>query len=422
MRLRVSALKLLSKWWMIPVAALLAWAAWSGPLPFLGLLLLFGLVVMSGETPFHSYLAAFAYYAVVSIDVPHAFSTYANSGLPQSDPFINVIGWVIWFLTAAFLAAFWAVAKWFALYFSKKGIPFSHALATIVTLFITTGPVVGWVHWAHPLLASGVVFPGFGWWSVLATALVIAFYAEIPRLSLGRRSWLVAHLLLASAILVTNIQVREKISPLRLMTKVYAIQVHDGNPRSYETYRRRLAVLRRVLEEVNASGWRSVIVLTPESYGREWSKTFSMLLWPHLERFKEQGGILLVGLARPRPEMGSELFAYGAVEGVVYRNRVQPPSDYLLAAGTEYGSGVIDPDHSPIVRLKGDHVFMAICFESFLMNHLMAALSEGVKPDYMLVSSNIWMIRGKSAFRINRLSIEMMSRILGVPYRWAYNV
>lgn len=420
--LRVNVLKLLSKWWMIPAAGLLAWAAWSGPLPFLGLLLLFGLVVMSGETPLHSYLAAFAYYAVVSIDVPHAFSTYINAELVQPEPFVRVAGWAIWFLAAAFLASFWAVAKWLAIYLSNKGVPFSYAFATFVTLFVTAGPVVGWIHWAHPLLASGVILPGFGWISVLFTALVIAFYAEVPRVSLGRDKWLAAHALLAGAIVFSNIHVQDKISPLRLMGKVYAVQSHDGNPGSYEVYQRRLHALRKILNEVNASK-ASVIILTPEGYGRRAPKVLiAALLWPRLDELKAQGSILLLGVSRPHPQMGSEIDAYGAVEGVIYRNRIQPPADYLFTIGTEYGAGIIDPDHSPIVRLKGDHVFMAICFESFLMNHLMAALSEGVKPDYMLVSSNVWMIRGRSAFRINRLSIEMMSRILGVPYRWAYNV
>ena len=410
-------------WWTVPAAAAIAMAAWSGPLPFLGLLLFFGVIVMSGKTPLHAFISAFAYYAVVSIDVPHAFSSYVNAALPQPDSFVNVLGWVIWFFTAVFLAGFWSFAKFLASYLSHKGIPFAYGIVTFFALLVTAGPVVGWVHWAHPLLASGVIFPGFGWWSVLATALVMSFYTEIPRLSLGKWPWLTAHALLAGAIIFTNIHIQDEISPLRLMGKVYVIQSHDGNPNDYEVYRHRLNVLRKVIDEVNASEKKSVIILTPESYGQRASKALTAaILWPRLDELKARGNTLLLGVVRPHPQLGSEIDAYGAVEGVIYRNRIQPPADYLFSIGTEYGAGIIDPNHSPIVNLNGDHVFMAICFESFLMNHLMAALSEGVKPDYMLVSSNVWMIRGKPAFRINRLSIEMMSRILGIPYRWAYNV
>jgi hypothetical protein len=120
------------------LAAILGAAAWSGPMPLIGLA-----YFLPHVTRKHPLAAAFAYYASATWPTIPA----ARAFLPTTTP--KAIA--IWLAASAILALPWLLPRHIAL------------ASTAITGI------------ASPFIAAGVLFPGIGWTGLLAIALPIRF-------------------------------------------------------------------------------------------------------------------------------------------------------------------------------------------------------------------------------------------------------
>jgi hypothetical protein len=391
----------------IAAAIALAWLSWHFEV-LLPLLLLFGYVVFSCSRWHETWLACAAYYLTVSYEIPTAFHTY----FPDLNP---ALGYLTWLSAGFLIAAPWALAKAVMVKLDLDTDRW-RVLAVLALLVVTALPPFGWITWTHPLLLAGILFPGLGLSAILLTAVAIACTPLLARLS--RVGVTVTVVLFFGMVIVAN----QLTVPAPAYSAVDAMRTQNGMYFYSQGMKRMSAVGERIREAVDleANDW---IILTPESYLGPHRSSIDLYFQQFEPAMQQHNLTTLVGMdveVRPGVFLNA-LTAYGAEQGVVYSARLPM---ILNALPMGKAREALQPWRSPVVPIgrHGKRVFFAICYEGYLIEHLMAALLSGDPIDEMIVASNLWAIHDLWLARIQAGSIQLMARIVNAPLAWSYNL
>lgn len=389
------------------IAGAIGYFAWLDA-SHLPLLIAFGFLVIYTRSAFSSWLTATTYYLVSSADLPVAFTIYF-----PDDHFL--FGYLFWAISGVLLGLPWLFMRWAA---DLKALARLHdlrfALVAFVGLIFSLLPPFGLIHWVHPGLASGMMFPGWGLWGLLLTFIIISIFPLVV-LHL-QRGWLFFCILIGAALLFSfnNISYDGKNT---LIPNVYAVVADKGEYSNLDGYDRINDVLTTSEEAISLE---VPIVLFPEVYVGVMRSSIKVLMSPIEPRMREAGITTLVGADYPVSEglYDNALIGFGATTGLVYRARLPMPLNALPWVESRQRLHLTD---NPVVEVDGKSVFFAICYEAYLLEHAVTAMLFGEKPDMMLASSNLWAIKNLRLTPIMGLSIDMMARIIGIPVKWSHN-
>lgn len=389
----------------IALSGALGFFAWQS-FNLLSLLILFSLVVMFTRSAWATWAAAFSYYFIASNEIPQAFAAYYPDSLP-------VLGYLVWIISAALIALPWALSRKLvdAKVFHNLG-DLRYALATIVGMVVSLLPPVSWIHWVHPGLSSGVFFPGWGLWGLLLTFILIAVFPLLVY-QLKQKTFVVV--LIAIGGLLTYNSMSYDVPALS--SSASSVTTDKGRYKPSEGFDR--------IKQVEQIGQQAIdfgvpLVVFPETFLGPDRRSIHLILDPVVRDMKRNNVSLLVGLDKKVRDgvYDNALYAFGKEEGVVYRARMPMPLNGMPIGDARQR---FHPFTSPVKSLGEQTVFFSICYEGYLLEHAVAAMASGERPNIMLASSNLWALKGLHLVEIQKLSILMMSRMTGVPLEWALN-
>lgn len=144
---------------LVVAAVATGWLGWSGHVLALPVALLFPALWASAPNRVAAGMVAAAYFLAASRGLPEGVAMFFGTSVWA--------GALLWLLASLSFVALHA-----ALWTSRPG--WGRAARHLAATVLMAVPPFGIVGWAHPITAAGVLFPGWGWWGLFATAASLA--------------------------------------------------------------------------------------------------------------------------------------------------------------------------------------------------------------------------------------------------------
>lgn len=395
---------------LLPACCLLAAgigvAAWSGPdsLVPLALLLLVPVLVFKAERRSGAFSIAFSYYGSATRAVPDIIGYFFPS-LPMAAAL------ALWAGHCALLALPWAIA-----FAPPSAPPRRRAALLLAALATATLPPVGLFHWGSPLMAAGLLYPGWQSAGLALTAALLALLAACKWNSRPFRAALAAACMLAA---FANLGYR----PPPPAPGWHAVSLEFGKSPglwSDDMAARREALAAMALRSLDAG---AKVVIFPESISGS-SRRPQDAVWQRVSDLgRRRGATVLVGEERwnaARSGFRNALVAYGAAQGagqVMVSSLVpMPVGDWKFGFEEGAETNIFGSD---LVELHGRRVAFSMCYEDFLLWPHRGLLTG--QADMLVSVSNQWPSRGTSAEIAQDMSRRALARLAGVALLTAKN-
>lgn len=309
--------------------------------------------------------------------------------------------------------------------------PLRRWLGMLAALALLTLPPIGLVALRNPLLVAGMLFPGAGWWGVVATAFLLAGIVAWPDGVIARlraRQWWQAA---PAALLAIPVLAMvgwwawwAKDAPERRSEAFrawYGWAAHDTTQTEIEAAERALGVGQLLLDRSALTvvpGMRAVVF--PEAILRWPPRGGDAITVPVLDAKARALGItVLVGAYTdpdPQGRWVNGLYALGAQRGWIDTPRVPVPGAHwrpLVGSGVQ--GRLLAPDTADVA---GQRVGLSVCYEdAILWPHRRLLAGDG---SLMVSVGNGWALHPSIA-AMQAASARLIARIAGVPLVRAYN-
>lgn len=382
--------------WMEPAA--------GTPLANLALLILLPVLVFRAERRAAAFCIAFAYYGTATRAVPGIIH-YFFPTLPVAACL------ALWAGHCALLALPWALA-----YVHPAASATRRIASTLGALALLTLPPVGLFHWGSPLMAAGLLYPGWQWPGLLLTAALLAL--------LVAGKWQTRRIHAAIAVLLglsgfANLTHTPPPQPAGWR----AVSLNFG--KSPELWSDQMAERREKLADIamRELGDGAKVVILPESISGS-SRRPQQEVWRRVsEAARQRNATVLVGEESwnaARTGFRNALAAYGTERDggtIMVSSKVpMPVGDWKF--GLEEGAET-DIFGSDLVTLQGRRVAFSMCYEDFLLwphRGLLAGQAE-----FLVSATNQWPSSGTSAETAQDISRAALARLAGVALLTAKN-
>lgn len=388
-------------------AAALALLAWHGGQGLAGLALLLLLPVLAARAGSRggAVLVAFAYYGAAARAVPAIIKGFF--------PHLSMASCLaLWAAHAALLALPWALAH------AAPGAPaWRRGAGVAAALLLLSVPPFGLFHWGSPLMAAGLLFPGWRWTGLLLTLLIMALLA-----SRGLQARRMQGALLAAAVLALGANVVYRTPTAPPGWRAVSLELGRGPELwSGQMEARRVLLAERALREL-AQGME--LVVFPESVSGSNRRDQAALWRPVARAAAARGATVLVGeesWSRDKRSFRNALVGYGAAAGadgaVLVSSRVpMPMGDWKFGLEEGAATEVFGDD---VVALHGRRVAFSMCYEDFLLWTHRGLLAG--RADLLVSATNQWPSAGTSAEIGQDLSRAALARLAGVALLTAKN-
>lgn len=365
---------------------------WSGEPRLLPLAMLFPAMWALAPTRLAAALVAAGYFLAASRGLPQGVINFYGAGF--------LAGVALWIAASSLFVTTHAL-----LWTARRGSGLT-ARYGIIALLLSVPPI-GILGWAHPITAAGILFPGWGWLGLGATAIGLLVMTTRSR---------PLSLLTLGAFWIWSVANWTVPGPPEGWIGVDTRS--GGSNGSYADYDQQLKTARRVREEAEAGA--SVIVL-PESALGVWTPTVERLWTQSLQGVEVTvyGGAVVVGSSGYDNVM-IELSRRGGE--VRYRQRMpvpvsmwQPWQDVL---GEPVGARA-DFFANPVVSVRGIRVATLICYEQLLVwTVLHSAL---VSADVLVAPANGWWTSGTEILAAQGAASISWSRLFNLALVVAVN-
>ncbi|WP_284727968.1 nitrilase-related carbon-nitrogen hydrolase, partial [Sphingomonas psychrolutea] len=150
---------------LVPLAVVAGAVGWSGQASLLPAATFFPFLWARSPTRIAAALVAAGYFLAASRGLPAGVAQFFTADL-----WVGLCFWIVAALSfVAVHAVLWTVRRGWA-----------KPARYLMVLGLTAFPPLGITGWAHPLTAAGILFPGWGWWRLLAlTAVLIGLVTRI---------------------------------------------------------------------------------------------------------------------------------------------------------------------------------------------------------------------------------------------------
>jgi len=282
------------------------------------------------------------------------------------------------------------------------------AVRYLVATALMALPPFGITGWAQPITAAGVLFPGWGWWGLVATAASLAMMTS--------RGWP------ATAIVLGGFWAWSAASwtPTVLPSGWKGVDLQQGRTLGRDAslghHRDLIATVRSLADP------RTRFVVLPESALGFWTPTVERL-WR--DGLRDLDLIVIAGAAvLERQGYDNVLVAVSAEQSeIVYRERMpvpvsmwQPWRDWM-----EQGGGArADFFANPVVTVDGAKLAPLICYEQLIVWPAVQSMLRS--PDIIVTTGNGWWTAGTSIVAIQRASTIAWAKLFGLPVVMAFNI
>ncbi|GLR98372.1 hypothetical protein ACVIU7_005186 [Bradyrhizobium liaoningense] len=364
----------------IVAAAALGAAAWSGHALALPLACAFPT------------LWAFAPSRLISAVVSAAYFLAASRGLPQG--VVNFygtdlsVGIALWIGAAAIFVLVHAV-----LWQSRPG--WRRAVWFALAAILMSVPPFGIVGWAQPITAAGILFPGWGWWGLGATAAILV--------AMTTGKWPIAAMVVASISAWSAAHWTAPSQPdgwVGLDTRLGSALGPAPD----------LAQSQALLQRVHGAGATGArVVVLPESAAGLWTPTMSRF-W--MDGLRGSDITVIAGAAIvDREGYDNAMMEVSAGRARrLYGERMPVPVSMWQPwlAWTGQGGGARATFFAnPVAESARHRVAPLICYEQLLVWPVLQSMLQS--PDVLVAVGNDWWTAGTNVLAIQRASTEELA-------------
>ncbi len=340
----------------------------------------------------------------------------ASRGLPQgvanfysADLWAGLVLWVV--ASASFIIVhivFWTKPCG-GDFSGKRGTDAARALRYLLAMALTGLPPFGITGWAHPLTAAGVLFPGWGWWGLGATAILLFFMT-------GRR-WQIAVAVLGGLYVwsATN-WTPPKIAPgwIAVDLKHGAELGRDG---SLQYHRELIEKVRRTVSEQPDGP----VAVLPESALGLWTPTVARV-WQEGLRGSDLTVIAGAAVIDARGYDNVMVAISADRSNILYRERMPVPGSmwqpWLQWTG-QGGGARADFFGNPVVEVDGVGIAPLICYEQLIIWPVLQSMLHS--PQAIVAVGNGWWTEDTSIVAIQKANVSAWARLFSLHVVMAFN-
>ncbi|MBW9081141.1 conjugal transfer protein TraB [Rhizobium pusense] len=380
------------------------WIGWSGEVLLLPVAMIFPVLWAMAPSRTIAALVAAGYFLAASCGLPQGVTNFYGADL-----WPGLVLWVVASVSFVIVhAVFWTKPRG-GDSSGKRGTDAARPLRYLLAMALTGLPPLGITGWAHPLTAAGVLFPGWGWWGLGATAILLVFMT-------GRR-WQIAVAVLGGLYVwsATNW------TPQKLAPGWIAVDLEQGgNLGRDSSLRYHQDLIARVRMLADAANDVRVVVL-PESVLGFWTPTVARV-W--------QGGLRGSDLTVVAGAAVIDASGYDNVmvaisadaAKVLYRERMPVPGSmwqpWLQWTG-QGGGARADFFGNPVVEVDGARIAPLICYEQLIVWPILHSMLHS--PEVIVGVGNGWWAGNTSIVTIQKTSSVAWARLFGLPVVMAFN-
>lgn len=377
---------------LVAAAFAIGWAGWSGNVLTLPLAMLFPALWAWAPNRAAAAGAAVAYFLAAARGLPESVATFFGTTV-----WAGILLWL--------LASLSFVVVHTALWTARPG--WTRALRYLAAAGLMAIPPFGIVGWAHPVTAAGVLFPGWGWWGLVATAAGLAL--------MSTSFWPAAGIVLGGFWIWSAASWTEPMPPKGWQGVDTELGVALGRDNALERHRQLAGMVRtRALEG-------APVVVLPES-------TLGPLTPTLVSFWADALADLDVTVVAGATVIGSggydnvmvELNSASAM--IRYRARMPVPVSMWQPWRAWFGdSGGARATFfaDPVVEIAGRRVAPLICYEQLLVWPMLQ--SALYRPDAIVAIANAWWATDTSVPAIQTASVTAWSRLFGASLITSFN-
>ncbi|MDQ0563049.1 hypothetical protein QO004_004858 [Rhizobium mesoamericanum] len=277
----------------------------------------------------------------------------------------------------------------------------------LVAAVLMALPPFGITGWAQPITAAGVLFPGWGWWGLIATAAGLAMMTS--------RSWPAAAVVLTGFWFWSAASWTAPTLPEGWKGVDIELGQSLGREASLQHHRDLIATVLSFSE----SSTRYVVL--PESALGFWTPTVERV-WRDALRDRD---ITVIAGAAVLESRGYDnvLVAISAREArIFYRERMPVPGSMWQPwrAWTGYAGGArAHLFANPVVGAGGNRIAALICYEQLIVWPALQSMLQA--PEIIVATGNGWWTSGTSIVAIQQASTIAWAKLFGLPLVSAFN-
>lgn len=381
-----------------PVLIAAGWIGWNGHVLALPVAMAFPALWARAPSRPVAALVSAGYFLAASRGLPHGVATFYASDIWP--------GLLLWLAASASFVTVHA-ALW--LRQPEEGRSgWGRAVAYLVAAVLMGLPPFGIIGWANPLTAAGVLFPGWGWWGLGATAILSATMT-------GRR-WQIAVAVLGGLYVWSATAWTPPKVPDRWVGVDLAIGKNLGRDSSLDHHRDLIATVRA------AAGEAARFVVLSESALGFWTPTVAHL-WQTELRGSE---ITVIAGAAVVDAQGYDnvMVAVSAEEAsVLYRERMPVPVSMWQPWRGWTGQGGGARAHffaNPIVEIDEIRIAPLICYEQLILWPALQSMLHA--PDIVVATGNGWWTAGTSIVAVQQASAVAWAKLFNLQLVTAFNI
>lgn len=327
------------------------------------------------------------YFLAASRSLPQGVVNFYGSGMGA--------GFALWLAASAGFVFVHAM-----LWTARPG--WVRALRYAAAAILMSVPPFGIVGWAHPITAAGIVFPGWGWWGLAATAIGL--------LVMTTKVWPIATLVLGGAFAWSAATWTAPNLPQGWVGVDAQFGGDRGEYAGFFQHRETIATVKAA-----AAKGHKVVVL-PESAAGMWTPTVERLWLRELEDINvtvNLGAIVLDGQGYDNVMV--EISGEGS--RVLYRERMPVPVS-MWQPWTSGGANALF-FANPVVEFAGVRIAPLICYEQLIIWPVLQSMVYG--PEVIVATGNGWWTGETNIVAIQKASAEAWASLFGLPLLMAFN-
>lgn len=363
--------------------------AWSGHVLAFPLACVFPALWAFAPGRIAASLVALAYFLAASRGLPIGVSIFYASDI--------WVGLGLWFAASLLFVVVHTV-----LWSPKPG--WHRPLRYLVASVLMSVPPFGIVGWASPITAAGVLFPGWGWVGLAATAAGIS--------AMTTRAWPLAGVAMGVAFALSAITWTDPELPngwVGIDTK-FDYQV-AGNHADYAQHLATIALVRRA-----ALDGATTIILSESALGI-WTPITERLWVRNLATLD----VVIIGGAVVVNESGYDnvmIEVMGEGARIFYRERMPVP----VSMWRPWASGGASAQFfgNPTGKFAGTTIAPLICYEQLIVWPILQSMLFG--PDVIVATGNGWWTGGTNVVAIQKATAKAWASLFHVPLVTAFNL
>lgn len=370
------------------IAIVVGVVAWSGEPLLLPVAMLFPALWAMAPTRTSVVLVSSAYFLAASRDLPQGVVNFYGSGMGA--------GLALWVAAAAGFVIV-HVLLWTAWPGWRRAMRYG------VAALLMSVPPFGIVGWAHPITAAGIMFPGWGWFGLAATAIGL--------LAMTTRYWPIVVTVTGGAFAYSATDWPPPSSPEDWAGIDTSFQSSEAG--QYADYAQHMATI-QLVKQAGEQG--ANVVVLPESAFGIWTATTEWLWTRELAGLDVvvNGGAIVVD-EEGYDNVMVEVSGKGAA--VIYRERMPVPVSMWQPWTT--GGANAHLFTNPVVGFAGVRIAPLICYEQLIIWPVLQSMLYG--PEVIVATGNGWWTGETNIVAIQRASAEAWAALFGLPLVMAFN-